>query len=93
MHLLDALMPITENRRPVLRAYAYKIVSFYDIARCAQCSVIYDKKEKPQLNYIHCTKYLHPWQSYLIVINNKVFKVEHYNDALSKSCSIFNRSL
>ena len=93
MHLLDALMPITEYGRPVLRAYAYKIVSFYDIACCAQCSVIYDKKEKPQLNYIHCTKYLHPWQSYLIVINNKVFKVEHYNDALSKSCSIFNHSL
>ena len=64
MHLLDALMPITEYGRPVLRAYAYKIVSFYDIARCAQCSVIYDKREKPQLNTIHCTQYLHPRQSY-----------------------------
>ena len=93
MHLLDALMPITEYGRPVLRAYAYKIVSFYDIARCAQCSVIYDKKEKPQLNYIHCTKYLHPWQSYLIVFNNKVLKVKRYNNALSMSCSIFNYSL
>ena len=93
MHLLDALMPITENRRPVLRAYAYKIVSFYNIARCAQCSVIYDKKEKPQLNTIHCTKYLYPWQSYLIVFKNKVFKVEDYKNAFSKSCPIFNHSL
>ena len=93
MHLLDALMPITEYGRPVLRAYAYKIVSFYDIARCAQCSVIYDKKEKPQLNTIHCTKYLHPWQSYLILFNNTVLKVEHYNNALSKSFCIFNHSL